>query len=158
LFGLDESTAVGIVGIIVSIVLVAIPGALYAVGTLRPLAVRATARTLPHKRGGHVTEVVAVVRSRTRNTQTITEVALAKWPRFWERLLHPRWRTKRPFDVQPFDWKSLTTEEQNRLEVPGHDERRVSGQISVYPPFQSTRIIVKGPRKRPLIKKIKQLR
>jgi hypothetical protein len=152
--GLDAGA---IAGIIVAVVLAAVPALLYALGTLRPLAVRATARTLPHEGGGRMTEVVVVIRSRTRNTQTVSEVALARWPPYWDRVVHPRWRTKHPFDVQPFDWKSLTTEEQRRLEVPGHDQRKLSGQISSYPPFSSTRVMVKGPRKRPLIKRIKQL-
>jgi hypothetical protein len=151
--GISRDTWAQIIG---GAALAVISALVYQSGRLRPLAVRAKAKTLKHTNGGLMTEVRIDVKSRTRDTQTISRVALAEWPALRHRVRHPRWRTSEEgFPVTQFDWTSLPAD---GLEVPGKDAKKIRGTIAVYPPYPSTRALVKsGVRKRPVLKRIKQL-
>jgi len=137
-------------GIIAAILLVVIPTIAYASGRVRPLKVKARSKTLPLADGEHgkeMTVVTVTVRSRTRDTQTISSMALANWPPITQRLLHPRWRSSAEgFEITRFDSSSLP---EGGLELPGKDAKRITGQTTKYPPYPSTRLMLEGVRKRP---------
>jgi hypothetical protein len=138
-------------GIIAAIVLVVIPALAYASGRVRPLKLKARSQTLPlaeGEPGKEMTVVTVTARSRTRDTQTISKMALANWPPITQRLLHPRWRSSAEgFEITRFDSTSLP---EGGLELPGKDAKRITGQTTTkYPPYRSTRLMLEGIRKRP---------
>lgn len=148
------------VGIVVGIV---VGGAsligllLYGVGVVFPLRVKdASWRSGPLASGGTVTIVTAKVRSRTRNTQSITLFVLIGVPGAWFRFRHPRWRTNRDLDARPFRSTVPMIGNGHDLEVAGHDTQPIEGQfLGESLPFDHrTRLLIQGPRRRPLVRRL----
>ena len=143
------------VGILVPVGLAAVGVVLYVAGIIRPLAVTATRMTLPHAGGGgQVTRVRVRVASRTRNDQTISNLGLIEYPGRWSAFSKRRW------------WKQARGTPFTSLQVPpegitlgSHDAKPlVARWDGAYPPFPTTRVLVHGARKRPVIKKIRETR
>ena len=138
--------AVGAIAGVVAVGLAIAAGLCYALGVLRPWRIaEAEYETLPRAATGEtITNIRMVIRSRTRNDQTVEQLALIQYKRPIRRL-RASWAEDK--DIQPLN--------DDQVLVPAKQKKQIQRQISGGSlPYSDTALIVKGPRRRPLTRRV----
>lgn len=144
MIGLSDGASIATIA---ALVIVVLGGLAYAFGVIRPWRIaEAEYQTLRHEETKKpITNVRVVIKSKTRNDQNVEVLTLVQFEHFWKR---SKWKWADGADNKPLEGDAVN--------VKGKERKTIQRQIDAPNlPYTPTAVLIQGPRRRPLVKKLR---